>query len=141
MPRRRSTFDPSLIDNHTPLRLADAVTAAFPSGGMSVSGLRLEAARGRLQIARIAGKDFVILASIKEMIATCRVQAKAPDYGSDLHARTGTKPPIGSSSTTADKLALDLALASAKRLKDGSPTTSPANTHRNVSNIHNLKSE
>jgi hypothetical protein len=52
------------VDNDTPLRLADAIEIAFPRGGITVSGLRKEAAKGRLIIERIAGKDFVTLAAI-----------------------------------------------------------------------------
>jgi len=39
---------------------------------MTVSGLRKEAAKGRLVIERIAGKDFVTLAAITDMRAACR---------------------------------------------------------------------
>jgi hypothetical protein len=61
----------------TPLRLAEALQVAFPHGGMTVSGLRLEAARGRLKIERIAGKDFTTLAAIEEMRALCVVPRTA----------------------------------------------------------------
>lgn len=57
----------------TPLRLTDAIAFAFPFGGMTVSGLRREAARGRLQIERIAGKDFTTLAAIEAMRVLCRL--------------------------------------------------------------------
>src|SRR5436190_23250434 len=45
-----------VVGPDTPLRLADAVRLAFPHGGMSPSGLRREASRGRLAIEKIAGK-------------------------------------------------------------------------------------
>ena len=61
------------VDNDTPLRLADAIKIAFPRGGITVSGLRKEAAKGRLIIERIAGKDFVTLAAINAMRAECRI--------------------------------------------------------------------
>lgn len=61
---------------NTPLRLADAVKHAFPFGGMTVSGLRKEADRGRLKIERIAGKDFTTLSAIEEMRELCRVPAQ-----------------------------------------------------------------
>ena len=44
-----------------PLRLAAAAALAFPDGSMTASGLRREAARGRLVIERIAGKDYTTL--------------------------------------------------------------------------------
>ena len=53
----------------TPIRLATAVRIAFPDGGMTVSGLRSEARKGRLVISRVAGKDFVTLAAIDAMLA------------------------------------------------------------------------
>ena len=62
-----------VVDNDAPIRLARAVEIAFPHGGMTVSGLRKEAAKGRLVIERIAGKDFVTLAAINAMRAACRV--------------------------------------------------------------------
>jgi len=55
---------PSEIGPNTPLRLAEAVRIAFPSGGMTVSGLRREIARGRLAVEIIAGKQFTTLADI-----------------------------------------------------------------------------
>ncbi len=61
-----------VVDNDAPMRLAHAVKVAFPHGGMTVSGLRKEAAKGRLVIERIAGKDFVTLAAITDMRAACR---------------------------------------------------------------------
>lgn len=61
---------------NTPLRLADAVTYGFPLGGMTVSGLRREIARGRLAVERIAGKQFTTLAAIEEMRELCRQPGK-----------------------------------------------------------------
>ncbi|WMT90964.1 hypothetical protein [Pelagibacterium sp. H642] len=61
-------------DKDTPIRLSEAVKLAFPFGGMTVSGLRREAARGRLVMERIAGKDFVTLAAIEEMRKACVVE-------------------------------------------------------------------
>ena len=65
-----SQFDPD-----APLRLSVAAKLAFPDGSMTASGLRREAARGRLRIERIANKDFVTLAEIKRMRELCRVPA------------------------------------------------------------------
>ncbi|OSI74982.1 hypothetical protein BSZ21_05345 [Bradyrhizobium canariense] len=59
-----------------PLRLSIAAKLAFPDGSMTASGLRREAARGRLRIWRIAGKDFTTLNEIKRMMELCRVPAK-----------------------------------------------------------------
>jgi hypothetical protein len=67
------------ISDDAPLRLKDAVKIAFPSGGMTVSGLRREHANGRLEIESIAGKQFVTLRAIREMRERCKVAA--PTYG------------------------------------------------------------
>jgi|HubBroStandDraft_6_1064221.scaffolds.fasta_scaffold1178241_1 hypothetical protein len=61
-----------VFDRTAPMRLAHAVEIAFPHGGMTVSGLRKEATKGRLVIERIAGKDFVTLTAIDDMSAACR---------------------------------------------------------------------
>ena len=57
---------------------------------MTASGLRREAARGRLAIERVAGKDYTTLAAIEEMRALCRVPQKAPVSGSDPKNETPT---------------------------------------------------
>ena len=48
------------IADLAPLHLADAVALAFPNGGMTISGLRREAAKGKLAISCIAGKQFTL---------------------------------------------------------------------------------
>src|SRR3990167_11507177 len=110
MSRARSTSGEALIrpvskgaavSPDAPMRLLDALKEAFPQGGMTVSGLRREAARGRLVIEKIAGKDFVTLAAIEQMRQLCRAQAKDP--GSISNARggmaAGSSGPAGSSAT------------------------------------------
>src|SRR5262245_27963199 len=66
------------IKPDTPLRLGVAAAIAFPDGSMTAAGLRREAARGRLIIERIAGKDYMTFANIERMRQLCRVEAKAP---------------------------------------------------------------
>src|ERR1035441_7682302 len=65
----------------TPLRLSVAAAVAFPDGTMTASGLRKEAARGRLVIERIAGKDYTTLANIERMRELCRVEVRVRDSG------------------------------------------------------------
>jgi hypothetical protein len=60
----------------TPRRLAVIAKLAFPDGGMTASGLRREAERGRLAVERIAGKDFTSFQAIAEMRKLCRVERK-----------------------------------------------------------------
>lgn len=66
------------ISDDAPLRLKDAVRLAFPSGGMTVSGLRREHANGRLEIESIAGKQFVTLRAIREMRELSLRRGKSP---------------------------------------------------------------
>ena len=97
-----STADP--VPSDAPLRLSVAAKLAFPDGSMTASGLRREAARGRLTIERIAGKDFTTLDEIKRMRELCRVQVKEPDYLSgsrDTVVENSSPGPSGSSRTAA----------------------------------------
>src|SRR3989440_4250661 len=64
------------IADDAPLRLDVAAALEYPDGSMTASGLRREAARGRLTIERIAGKDFTTLANIERMRELCRVVAR-----------------------------------------------------------------
>ena len=99
------------IQQNEPLRLAEAAKIAFPRGGMTVSGLRREIARGRLAVEVIAGKQFTTLADIEKMRQTCRVQAKASDSILEPNGATPpenyTTPPLGQSATEAGKSARD----------------------------------
>jgi hypothetical protein len=58
-----------------------AAALAFPDGSLTASSLRREAARGRLVVERIAGKDYTTLANIERMRELCRVEAKVPGCG------------------------------------------------------------
>src|SRR5215469_11299281 len=84
------------------LRLAVAAALVFRDGSMTASGLRREAARGRLVVERVAGKDYTTLANIGRMRELCRVEAKAPDCG---FGDGGAECPSGSSSTMAARSA------------------------------------
>lgn len=68
-------MDPRLqeLSENTPLRLDAAVKAAFPNGGITVTGLRSEIAKGRLEVELIAGKLFTTLGAIARMRERCRV--------------------------------------------------------------------
>jgi hypothetical protein len=93
-----------------PIRLGDIIQMAFPYGGMSVSGLRKEAGKGRLTIMRIAGKDFTTLSALEEMKEKCRVPVKQLASGYDQQARTGR---LSTSSSTGEG---SMALAAANLL-------------------------
>jgi hypothetical protein len=131
--RRRPAIDPNAaVDPNTPLRLADAVAVAFPHGGMTISGLRREANRGRLVIEKIAGKDFVTLAAIERMRGLCRDDANRQDCGSNqknsTRPETASATAPGSSETDRAKSALAALHKTARELKPRSPNTSPSST-------------
>jgi hypothetical protein len=124
--------NPSSITPDTPLRLDVAVKLAFPAGGMTVSGLRRETARGRLQIETVAGKQFVTLRAIEEMRNRCREQQKAQDYGSNPSSETakvassgGQRGSFATDHVRSARAALE---KTAQGLSERSPSTSTANT-------------
>ena len=78
------------IGPDTPLRLDVAAALAYPDGSMTASGLRREAAQGRLAIERVAGKDYTTLAAIEQMRSLCRVPPREPASGSALKNETPT---------------------------------------------------
>ncbi|WP_018408051.1 hypothetical protein [Methylocystis rosea] len=120
-----------------PLRLADAASH-FP--GLTVAALRREARKGTLEIYRVAGKDWTTLAAIERMFQQCLVPTKAHTFGcarpEEILPAASSKTQSGSSKIQDDKLALDAALASAKRLKESSRITSSQNTSRRAANAH-----
>ena len=91
MPRARvSALDLKNVGPDTPLRLDVAAEIAFPGGGMTSSGLRREAKRGRLIIETIAGKQFTTLGAIEEMRQKCRGNQKVLGSGSNIEPITPT---------------------------------------------------
>ncbi|MEJ2229215.1 MAG: hypothetical protein P8Y67_13520 [Alphaproteobacteria bacterium] len=63
-------------------RLAEAIKKFFPNGGITKSSLRNEARAGRLEIIRIANKDFVTEEAIRAMLEKCVWQEKSNHHGS-----------------------------------------------------------
>jgi hypothetical protein len=106
------------ITDDTPLRLKEAAEIAFPNGGMTVHGLRRENKRGRLDISRIANKDYTTLGNIRRMIELCHVKPNHQDSGNARSAatQTATSPmlPDGFSSMQVAKSALESNLTTFK---------------------------
>ena len=65
----------SIEDSEARVRLVKGGTAF----GYPVSALRTEQRKGRLAVFRVAGKDYVSEAAIREMEAKCRTIAVEPD--------------------------------------------------------------
>jgi hypothetical protein len=99
---------------------------------MTASGLRKEAARGRLVIERIAGKDYTTLTAIDEMRALCRVQPKGPAYGSaqvnEIPTARSVSERCGSSETDRARSARAALQKIARTPSAPSVSTSPINT-------------
>jgi hypothetical protein len=132
MRRPRPLSDKASVRPDDPLRLDVAAALAYPDGSMTASGLRKEAARGRLVIERTAGKDYTTLANIERMRGLCRVEEKARDFGCETPNMTAPEnshtPPHGSSKTAVTARAHAVALTIVEELKGRSSTTSPAST-------------
>jgi hypothetical protein len=118
-----------------PLRLEAAAIAEFGAdGGMGARGLRREAARGRLVIYRVAGKDYTTRQDIKDMLQQCR----AADRGRDstcanldaTAADASAMAPSGSSSTGDTSAAQAAARTIVQQLRESSRTTSRKSTSR-----------
>jgi hypothetical protein len=94
-------IDAPEINSDSPLRLDVAAKIAFPFGGMTASGLRREAKRGRLIVERIAGKDYTTLRYIEEMKRQRRNEPeKAQDCGYSPSVKkkvAASGKPVGSS--------------------------------------------
>lgn len=112
------------VTNTTPLRLDEAVKLAFPQGGMTVSGLRTERARGRLVTEMIAGKEFTTLGDIERMRELCRSEAKARASGSNPQGQSATNAQSGSSETVEEKAARALLQEKLRQRSKSSPATS-----------------
>lgn len=106
-----------------PLRLSVAAARAFPDGSMKAAGLRREHTRGRLEIERIAGKDYTTLRAIREMRVKCLVQPKAQDSTAESDTVARSSGSFEMAATRKAQAALNETL---EELKRRSKSTSPA---------------
>lgn len=129
-----SSVERGTIDLNDPLRLSVAASLAFPDGSMTASGLRREAARGRLIIEHIAGKYFTTLANIQRMRELCRKEQKASDSG--LGRRAEAKQAVSSVTLSGSSLMVenisqrDALRAKLQKQKQNLRLTSRLNTSR-----------
>ena len=122
----------SEVGDDTPLRLAVAALLAYPDGSMTASGLRREAARGRLLIERTAGKDYTTLAEIYKMRALCRLQGKALARGFDPRSGTPTSRSESGQSESSETGRAKSARAALQKIARA-PSARLATTPRNIS--------
>jgi hypothetical protein len=134
MARARTLPPRDQIADDTPLRLDMIAALEYPDGSMTASGLRREAARGRLVIERTAGKDYTTRAAIREMRRLCQISVKAQGSGSDQHVGTrpaGSLPGPSMSSWMAGGITPQDALRAKLTSRSASlPNTSPPNIKR-----------
>lgn len=93
---------------------------------LTVSTLRAEAGRGRLEIFRLGKRDYTTILSMREMIEKCRVAARH-------RASTWTKPVAPGSSATERALSAQGALRrTLQTLQSNLKATSNRNTNRSA---------
>ena len=101
--------------------LAEAARIFF-SGRLTKSSLRTEAAKGRLEIFRIANKDFVTRDGIRRMVERCRVKESPPV------STSGPTPEPGSSRMDQSVSAQDALTARLNARSKPCAPMSPKNT-------------
>src|ERR1700682_5980276 len=100
LPRVRLRPEPAQWQDDESMTLIEAVFVFFPHGPLTLSSFRTEIAAGRLEVARVAGKDLTTPRAIRKMVTPCR--AVKPS-----HRDSGTAPTLtpGSSSIESGKSA------------------------------------
>jgi len=140
---------PENISPTTPLPLELAVRVAFPSGTMTVSGLRNEIRKGNLRASKVAGKIFTTLRDVERMMEQCRIT----DAADAVRVRNSTcatpSDPVaqdaGSSSTERPTASASSAAQAhlnqiAQRLKKPSANTLPQSTSPTSAKVVPIKS-
>jgi hypothetical protein len=108
-----------------PIPLADAC-ALYPQARLTVSTLRAEASRGRLDIFRLGKRDYTTPHAMREMIRKCQDAARH-------RASTSTGSEASGLSETDRALSARAALnQTVAALKNGSQNTSGRNTNRSA---------
>jgi hypothetical protein len=107
----------------------DTITLKDAAGhfGFSVYTLRAEAGRGNLTIYKIGKRLYTTPADIRDMVSKCRVNQKAPGFGSIQVLDDA----LGSSATGTVSFARDALKAVLMKHVGSSEGIWPANTSRN----------
>jgi hypothetical protein len=114
-------------DDPIPLREACAL---WPEAKLTLSTLRAEAARGRLDIFRMGKRDYTTPKSMREMVQRCREEDRR-------HGFTSTHNAINGSSETVRVTSAQAALnQTVTALKAGLPRISARSTRRNADQTH-----
>jgi hypothetical protein len=116
-------------DTDQPIPLTEAA-ALFPSARLTVSTLRAEAARGRLEVFRLGRRDYTTARAMHEMVRRCRED----DYRRDS---TSTGQEANGLSATDRASSAQAALSqTVTALKQGLPRISPKSTHPGAGRRH-----
>jgi hypothetical protein len=119
----------NLPDDDQPIPLTDAVSL-FPQAKLTVSTLRAEAARGRLEVFRIGRRDYTTAKALHEMVHRCREEDPRRVSTSTEHAGNG-------SSETERLASAQVALSTTvTALKQSSPRISAKSTRPNAGQRH-----
>jgi hypothetical protein len=112
-----------------PVTLSDACSL-YPLSKLTVSTLRSEAARGRLEIFRLGRRDYTTPQAMREMVRRCREEDPRRDCISIRPEANGSSVMERVSSAQA---ALNLTVTA---LKQGLPRISGKGTPRNAGHHH-----
>ena len=118
-----------MTDDDDPIPLREALSL-FPKAKLTLSTLRAEAERGRLDIFRLGKRDYTTAKSMREMIRKCQESAGRRDSISTHDAINGSSEMVRASSAQA---ALNQTVAA---LKAGLPRISGKSTSRNGVRTH-----
>ena len=116
--RVRSRPHPQDWGDDDSMTLIEAVAVFFPHGPLTLSSFRTEIAAGRLEVARVAGKDLTTPRAIRKLVTPCR--AGKPNR---LASGVGQTMEPGSSSIEDGKCAQASAALKLKALRARSKPT------------------
>ena len=113
-----------MTDDDDPIPLREAC-ALWPEAKLTLSTLRAEAARGRLDIFRLGKRDYTTRKSMKGMVRRCRDEDRR-------RGSTSTHDASNGSSETERAMSAQAALSqTVAALKQGLPRISARSTSRN----------
>jgi hypothetical protein len=118
-----------MTDDEDPITLDDAIKL-FPGARLTKSTLRAERDRGNLDIFRLGKRDYTTRKSMREMVRTCRENARH-------RVSTATQSGINGSSETDQASSAQAALKqTVTALKAGLPRILGKSTRRSAGQTH-----
>jgi hypothetical protein len=114
-----------MTNEDDPITLAEAC-GLYPRAKLTVSTLRSEAGRGRLEIFRLGRRDYTTPKAMHKMVQRCREDDPRRDCTSTQQDGNGSS---GTDSVSSARAALNQTVTA---LKQGLPRISGKNTRRSV---------